>query len=147
MTASDASQIVRSCRGCHYFMSQIHYLTQELKTIPIIWPFAVWGLYLLEPFKKVPGSLTDLLIKIEKFTNWIEVMALANIGSKQAMNFIQDIIFYFVVSSSIIIDNDTQFTRENSLISMMISEWTRPWSHTHERAGRSSMLTTEYYRA
>jgi hypothetical protein len=41
--------------------------------------------------------------------------ALAKIGSKQAVNFIQSIIFRFGVPNSIITDNGTQFTREKIL--------------------------------
>jgi hypothetical protein len=54
MTIDDAVQIVRSCKGCQYFARQVHTPAQELQTIPISWPFAVWGLDLLGPFKKVP---------------------------------------------------------------------------------------------
>jgi hypothetical protein len=66
-------------------------------------------------FKKAPGGLTHLLVADHKFTKCIKVKPLAKIGSKQAMDFIQDIIFCFGVPNSIIIDNDTQFTREKIL--------------------------------
>jgi hypothetical protein len=112
---SDTTQIMRPCRGCQYFMRQIHALTQELQTIPITWPFTVWDLDLLGPFKKAPGDLTHLLVVIDKFTKCIEVRPLAKIGSKQAVNFIQDIIFCFGVPNSIITDNNTQFTEERFL--------------------------------
>jgi hypothetical protein len=79
------------------------------------WPFAVWGMDLLGPFKKAPGGLTHLLVAIDKFTKWIEVSPLAKIGSKQAVSFIQNIIFYFGVPNSIITDNGTQFTGEKIL--------------------------------
>jgi hypothetical protein len=69
---SDTSHIVRSYRGCQYFVRKIHAPAQELWTIPIAWPFAVWGLDLLGPFKKAPGGLTHLLIVVDKFTKWIE---------------------------------------------------------------------------
>jgi hypothetical protein len=36
-----------------------------------------------------------LLIAIDKFTKWIEARPLVKIGSKQAVNFMKDIIFYF----------------------------------------------------
>jgi hypothetical protein len=78
--------------------------------IPITWLFVVWGLDLLGPFKKALGSLTHLLIVVDKFTKWIEAKPLAKIGSKQAVNFIKDIIFHFGVPNSIITDNGTQFT-------------------------------------
>jgi hypothetical protein len=82
--------------------------------IPITWPFAVWGLDLMGPFKKVPRGLTHLLVTVDKFTKWIDAKPLAKIGSKQAVNFIQDIIFRFGVPNSIITNNGTQFTRKNS---------------------------------
>jgi hypothetical protein len=126
--AGDATHIMRSCRGCQYFTRQIHASAQELKTIPITWSFAMWGLDLLGPFKKAPVGLTHLLVAVDKFTKWIEARPLAKISSKQTVNFTQDIIFCFGVPNSIISDNDTQFTEEKSWISMMIttSRWTRP---------------------
>jgi hypothetical protein len=90
-------------------MRQIYTSAQELQTIPITWSFAMWGLHLLGPLKKVPGGLTHLLVAVDKFTKWIKVGLLAKIGSKQAGNFVQDIIFCFEVPNSIT-DNDTQFT-------------------------------------
>jgi hypothetical protein len=90
-------------------------VAQELQTIPITWPFAVWGLDLLGPFKKAPRGLTHLLITVDKFTKWVEARRLAKIGYKQAMDFIQGIIFCFGVPNSIITDNGTQFTREKFL--------------------------------
>jgi hypothetical protein len=106
---------MRAYRGCQYFARQIHALALELQIIPITWPFALWGLDLLGPFKKAPGGLTHLLVIIDKFTKWIEARPLAKIGSKQAVSFVQDIIFCFGVPNSIIIDNGTQFTGEKSL--------------------------------
>jgi hypothetical protein len=96
-------------------MRQIHAPAQELQTIPITWLFAVLGLDLLRPFKKAPRGLTHMLVAVDKFTKWIEMNPLAKIGSKQAVDFIQDIIFHFRVSNSIITDNSTQFTREKFL--------------------------------
>jgi hypothetical protein len=67
------------------------------------------------PFKKASGGLTHLLITVGKFTKWIEVKPLAKICSKQAVDFIHGIIFYFGVPNSIITNNGTQFTREKFL--------------------------------
>jgi hypothetical protein len=95
IAASDVTQIMRSCKGCQYFARQIDTLAQDLQTIPITWLFVVWGLDLLGPFKKVPRGLTHLLIAIDKFTKWIEARPLVKIDSKQAVKFIQHIIFRF----------------------------------------------------
>jgi hypothetical protein len=113
--ARDATHIVRSCRGCQYFTRPIHALNQDLQTIPITWPFTVWGLDLLGPFKKAPEGLTHLLVLVNKFTKWVKVKPLAKINSKQVMDFIQDIIFHCGVLNSIITKNGTQFTREKFL--------------------------------
>jgi ribonuclease HI len=44
---ADASRIVRSCQGCQFYARQTHLSAQALQTIPITWPFAVWGLDLI----------------------------------------------------------------------------------------------------
>ncbi|XP_012702828.1 uncharacterized protein LOC105914730 [Setaria italica] len=41
---ADATQVVRTCEGCQFFAHQTHLPAQALQTIPITWPFAVWGL-------------------------------------------------------------------------------------------------------
>jgi hypothetical protein len=66
-------------------------------------------------FKKAPGGLTHRLVAVNKFTKWIEARPLAKIGSTQAVNFVQDIIFHFGVPNSIITDNDNQFIGEKFL--------------------------------
>jgi ribonuclease HI len=47
---ADAIRIVRSCQGCQFYARQTHLPAQALQTIPITWPFAVWGLDLVDPF-------------------------------------------------------------------------------------------------
>jgi hypothetical protein len=59
------------------------------------------------PFKKAHRGLTHLLVAIDKFTKWVEAKPLAKIGSKQAIDFIQNNIFCFGVPNSIITDNNT----------------------------------------
>jgi hypothetical protein len=52
---------------------QTHLPAQALQTIPITWPFAVWGLDLVGPLQKAPEGYTHLLVTIDKFSKWIEV--------------------------------------------------------------------------
>jgi hypothetical protein len=52
---------------------------------------------------------------VDKFTKWVEAKPLDKIDSKQAMGFIQDIIFRFGISNYIITNNGTQFTGEKFL--------------------------------
>jgi hypothetical protein len=46
---ADATRIVRSRQGCQFYARQTHLAAQVLQTIPITWPFAVWGLDLIGP--------------------------------------------------------------------------------------------------
>jgi transposase InsO family protein len=107
---ADATRIVRTCQGYQFYARQTHLPAQALQTIPITWPFAVWGLDLVDPLQKAPGGFTHMLVAIDKFSKWIEVRPLNSIRSEQAVAFFTNIIHRFGVPNSIITDNDTQFT-------------------------------------
>jgi transposase InsO family protein len=107
---ADATRIVRTCEGCQFYARQTHLPARALQTIPITWPFAVWGLDLVGPLQKAPGGYTHLLVAIDKFSKWIEVRPLNSIRSEQAVAFFTNIIHRFGVPNSIITDNGTQFT-------------------------------------
>jgi ribonuclease HI len=79
---ADATRIVRTCEGCQFYARQTHLPAQALQTIPITWPFAVWGLDLVGLLQKAPGGYTHLLVAIDKFSKWIEVRPLNNIRSE-----------------------------------------------------------------
>jgi ribonuclease HI len=107
---ADATRIVRTCQGCQFYARQTHLPAQALQTIPITWPFAVWGLDLVGRLQKAPGGFTHLPVAIDKFSKWIEVRPLNSIRSEQAVAFFTNIIHRFEVPNSIITDNGTQFT-------------------------------------
>jgi ribonuclease HI/transposase InsO family protein len=112
---ADATRIVRSCQGCQIYAKQTHLPAQALQTIPITWPFAVWGLDLVGPLQKAPRGFSHLLVAIDKFSKWIEVRPLTSIRSEQAVAFFTNIIHRFGVPNSIITDNGTQFTGKKFL--------------------------------
>jgi ribonuclease HI/transposase InsO family protein len=114
-TVADATRIVRSCRGCQFYARQTHLPAQTLQTIPITWPFVVWGLDLVGPLQKAPGGFKHLLVAIDKFSKWIEVWPLTSIRSEQEVAFLTNIIHRFRVPNSIITDNGTQFTGKKFL--------------------------------
>jgi hypothetical protein len=88
----DATRIVRTCQGCQFYAKQTHLPAQALQTIPIAWPFTVWGLDLVGPLQKAPGGYTHLLVTIDKLSKWIEVRPLNSIRSEQAVAFFTNII-------------------------------------------------------
>ena len=84
---------------------------QELKTIPITWPFAVWGLDMVGPFKAAPGGYTHLLVAVDKFTKWVEAKPIKKLDGATAANFLWGIISRFGVPHSIITDNGTNLSQ------------------------------------
>jgi hypothetical protein len=85
-------EIVCTYEGCQYYARKTHLPIQALQTIPITWPFTIWGLDLVGPLKKTCRGYTHLLIAIDKFSKWIEAWLLTKIRSEQAMLFFTDII-------------------------------------------------------
>jgi hypothetical protein len=77
-----AQDLVRWCKGCQFFAKQHHVLAQVLRTIPPSWPFDVWGLDSVGPFKTDPGGYKHILVAVDKFTKWIEVRAVTTVTSK-----------------------------------------------------------------
>ena len=46
---ADATEILRTCEGCQFYARQMHLRAHALQIIPIMWPFAMWGLDLVGP--------------------------------------------------------------------------------------------------
>jgi hypothetical protein len=78
-----------------------------LQTIPVTWSFAVWGLDLVEPFKKAPRGCTHLLVAVDKFMKWIEAKPITKLRSSEVAAFFRDIVYRFGVPNSNITDNET----------------------------------------
>jgi ribonuclease HI len=52
----DAAEMVKRCEACQFHAKLIHQPAQELQTIPLTWPFTVWGLDILGPFPQAQGG-------------------------------------------------------------------------------------------
>jgi transposase InsO family protein len=104
------SEIVRTCEGCQFYARKSNLPAHVLQTIPITWPFAVWGLDIVGPLWKAPGGYTHLLVAIDKFSKWVEVRPITNLRAEQAVTFFTNIVYHFGVPNSIITDNGSQFT-------------------------------------
>ena len=63
IAVADTTDVVRTCEGCQIYARKIHLPTQTLQTIPITWPFAVWGRDLVGPLQKASGGFTHLLVR------------------------------------------------------------------------------------
>jgi ribonuclease HI/transposase InsO family protein len=107
---ADASDIVRTCEGCQFYARKSNLPVHVLQTIPVTWPFAVWGLDIVGPLRKAPGGYTHLLVAIDKYSKWVEVRPITNLRAEQAVTFFTDIVYRFRVPNSIVTDNGSQFT-------------------------------------
>jgi hypothetical protein len=65
---ADAQDLVRRCKGCQFFAKQQHVPAQALRTIPPPWPFAIWGLDSVGPFRTALGGYRYILVAVDKFT-------------------------------------------------------------------------------
>src|ERR1043165_7641800 len=107
----NAEEIMRRCVACQKFANKLHAPASKLKTIPLSWAFATWGLDMVGPLKKSSkGGRTHLLVALDKFTKWIEAVPITSSTALTAVNFIKSIIFRFGVPHNIITDNGTNFT-------------------------------------
>jgi hypothetical protein len=107
----DADQLVKHCNGCQRFSKHWHTPAAALKTTPLTWPFAVWGLDMVGPFKMAPGGLTHLLVAVNKFTKWIKAKTIKKLDGSSTIKFFNEIITRYVVPHSIITDNRTNFAK------------------------------------
>jgi hypothetical protein len=107
---TDAKYLMKRCKGCQFFAKQQHLSAQVLRTIPLSWPFAMWGLDAVGPFRTALGSYQHILVAVDKFTKWIEVRPVAKVTSKEVVKFIRDIKHRFGVPNRIITDLGNAFT-------------------------------------
>jgi IS30 family transposase len=130
---ADAQDLVRRCKGCQFFGKQQHVPAQALRTIPTSWPFSIWGLDSVVPFKMPPSGYKHILVLVHKFTKWIEVRTVATVASKEAAKFIEDITHQFGVTNRIVTDLGKAFTGsdfwdfcQDSLIDVYYSSMAHP---------------------
>ncbi|XP_075654666.1 uncharacterized protein LOC142624801 [Castanea sativa] len=78
----DAQIYVKTCDKCQRFCNVIRKPTEELTPMMDLWPFAQWGLDIMDPFLIVMRQLKFLVVDINYFTKWVEAEALATIIEK-----------------------------------------------------------------
>jgi transposase InsO family protein len=106
----DANEVVRACEGCQFYARKTNLPAHVLQTIPVTWPFAVWGMDIVGPLRKAPRGYTHLLVVVNKLSKWIAARPITNLRAEQVVLFFTDIIHRFGVPNSIITDNGSQFT-------------------------------------
>jgi hypothetical protein len=98
---SEVEYLMKTCDACQYHAKNVNQPAQALQTIPLSWPFAVWGLDIVGWFPRAVGGYQYLLVTNEKFTKWVEVELVRAITAQAAVKFIRGI----GVPNRIITDN------------------------------------------
>ena len=82
----------------------------HLNPISSPWPFAQWGLDILDPFPQATGNRRFVLVAVDYFTKWAEAETLANIRDIDFKKFVwKNIVTRFRVPDTLISDNGLQF--------------------------------------
>ena len=106
----EAQECVKKCDQCQRFSPNIHQLGGVLNPLSSPWPFAQWGLDIVEPFPKVAENKRWLLVGMDYFTKWFKVEPLANIRDVDAKRFLwKNIVTQFGILYALISDNGLQF--------------------------------------
>jgi hypothetical protein len=97
-----------------------------LKTIPLTWPFAVWGLDMVGPFKTAPEGLTHLLVAVDKFTKWIKAKPIKKLDGSSTIKFFNKIIVRYGAPHSILLTMEQTSQKESLQNSAprKASDWT-----------------------
>nr|KYP45267.1 Transposon Ty3-I Gag-Pol polyprotein [Cajanus cajan] len=111
---SDCKAYVQKCEACQKF-GNLHQLpATALHSMQSAWPFAWWGMDILDPLPIAKGQLKFLIVGIDYFTKWIEAEPLARITATNVQRFTwKKIICRYGLPQAITIDNGKQFVDKN----------------------------------
>ena len=106
----DAADFVKRCDCCQRYGNVQRVPGEKMTTISSPWPFAQWGIDIIDPLPQGKRQMRFLLVVIDYFTKWVEVEALAMITEAKVQNFVwKNIVCKFRIPRMIILDNGCQF--------------------------------------
>jgi hypothetical protein len=109
--------------------------------IPITWPFAVWGLDMVGPFRRSKKKHTHLLVAVDKFTKWVEAEPVSRCDAATSVKFLKKLIYCFGYPHSIITDNGTNLSKG---VTPAHGAFTTHVGLLGRRATRSTLEHTDY---
>jgi hypothetical protein len=84
----DAMEIITKCKECQFFQKQTTKHVNPLRSIDLSWPFAVWGIDIVDVLPRAPGVFRFLFVGIDTFTKWMEATPVVNITLEAAVKFL-----------------------------------------------------------
>ncbi|XP_074356069.1 uncharacterized protein LOC141695747 [Apium graveolens] len=104
----DAFKFFRACDRCQRFSNYSNALAMSITSLASPWPFAMWGVDLMESCLK-QGGVKYAMVAMDYFTKWAEAMPLATIIAKKIRDFIFNYIVCCSVPYKLISENGKQF--------------------------------------
>ena len=107
---SDATDYVQKCDRCQRQAPVLRSLAQDLISITSPWPFAQWGIDIVEPLPTALAQKKLLFVATDYFSKWIEVEAFTSIKDKDVTQFIwKNIVCWFGIPRSNVSNYGQQF--------------------------------------
>jgi len=79
---ADCHTFIKKCIPYQKHGNLIHEKQEQLHSILSSWPFAKWGMDILDPFFLGKGQVKFLIVAVDYFTKWIEAKPLAAITTQ-----------------------------------------------------------------
>ena len=124
---------------------------QNLTTITSPWPFARWGINIVEllPIAQSKKKKKLLLVATNYFRKWIEIEVFTSIKDKDVVQFVwKNIVCQFGIPQSIVTDNGSQFNSRvyrdfchDLKIGNLYSTLRYPQSNGQAKASNKALLT------
>lgn len=98
--------LIQRYQGCQWIKRNSKAPLAPLQPLPLVRPFAWWGLDIIGPFPTTKGNLRFVFVAIKYFSRWVEVESIAKITAAAAQRFVwRNIIWRYRVPRDIITDN------------------------------------------
>lgn len=108
----DCVEFAKGCQECQVHAGIQHVPANELHSIVKPWPFKGRALYIFGEIRPTSSKgQRYILVGIDYFTKWVEVVPLVNVDQEAVIKFIQNhIIYRFGISETITTDQGSVFT-------------------------------------
>ena len=146
---ADAANYIKKCDRCQWLAPVLKSPVKDLISISSPWPFAQWGIDIVESLPTAPAQKKLLLVATYYFSKWVEADAFSSIQDKDVTQFIwKNIVYRFGIPKSIVSDNGPQFDSwvhrtfyQELKIKNLYSTPRYPQSNGLEEASNKTLLT------
>eukprot|EP00253_Pinus_taeda_P022860 PITA_22860 len=125
----DCILVVRSCHECHICQRKMCAPPDPLHPVVTVGPFAKWGINYLTCNPRSAGGHGYIIVAVDYFTNWVEVMPTLSEDGHTAAHFLfNHVISWFGVPQAIVSDHGKHFRNH------MMTELTTQFGLRHDRS-------------